>query len=211
MQENTLVVPGERIATEEEFQPGQNTYTENGAIYASTFGTIKSQDGAVSVQSGTEREIKQFDKGMTVMGTVTDDMKSVIFVEIAPINVGRKEYIALKDGKILPPRPAAGPGVARAPMGRRGSDNKFYEAKEKLCGVGDTVIAKVLFNDKDSYTLGILGEPFGVVFAKCSKCGEEMNWNQERHILVCNVCGSAERRKVSIFYGQPEKIKALFA
>ena len=70
-------------------------------------------------------------------------------------------------------------------MGRRGTDNKFYEAKEKMCGVGDTVLAKVLFNDKDSYTLGILGEPFGVVYAKCGKCGEEMDWNQERHILVC--------------------------
>ncbi|MDE1865645.1 MAG: exosome complex RNA-binding protein Csl4 [Candidatus Micrarchaeota archaeon] len=208
MQDDTLVVPGERIATEEEFQPGRNTYTEGGAIYSSTFGTVKSAEGAVSVQPGTGREIKIIDKGMTVIGTVTDDMKSVIFVEIDAINIGKKEYLALKDGKILPPRPNGG---ARAPMGRRGADNKFYEAKEKMCGVGDTVLAKVLFNDKDSYTLGILGEPFGVVFAKCGKCGEEMNWNQERHILVCSSCGSAERRKVSVFYGQPEKIKALFA
>jgi exosome complex RNA-binding protein Csl4 len=80
-----------------------------------------------------------------------------------------------------------------------------------MCGVGDTVLTKVLFNAKDSYTLGILGEPFGVVYAKCGRCGEDMNWNEERHILVCSVCGNAERRKVSVFYGQPEKIKALFA
>ncbi len=210
MQEESLVVPGEKIGTEEEFQPGHNTYSEGGVIYASTFGTVKSAEGAVSVQPGTGREIKIFDKGMTVIGTVTDDMKSVIFVDINAINVGRKEFLALKDGKILPPRPA-GPGMARAPMGRRGTDNKFYEAKEKMCGVGDTVLAKVLFNDKDSYTLGILGEPFGVVFAKCARCGEDMNWNQERHILVCSVCGNAERRKVSVLYGQPEKIKELFA
>lgn len=207
--ENAIVAPGERIGTEEEFQPGQNTYSENGVIYASTFGSVKANEGAVSVQSGTAREIKIIDKGMTVLGTVTDDMKAVIFVDISPLSVGHKEYLALKDGKILTPRPS--PGGMRSPMGRRGTDNKFYEAKEKMCGVGDTVIAKVLFNDKDSYTLGILGEPFGVVYAKCGKCGEEMDWNQERHILVCNVCGSAERRKVSVLYGQPEKIKALFA
>ena len=207
--ENALVTPGEKIGTEEEFQPGQNTYSENGVVYASTFGVVKTQEGTVNVQPGTGREIRIIDKGMTVLGTVTDDMKSVIFVDISPISVGKKEYMALKDGKILPPRPPM--GAARAPMGRRGTDNKFYEAKEKMCGVGDTVIAKVLFNDKDSYTLGILGEPFGVVYAKCSRCGEEMDWNQERHILVCSVCGAAERRKVSVFYGQPEKIKALFA
>jgi exosome complex component CSL4 len=209
MSAETLVVPGEKIATEEEFHPGTNTYSENGVIYASTFGTVKSAEGAVSVQPGTKREIKQFDKGMTILGTVTDDMKSVIFVDITTINTGHKEFMALKDGKIIPPRPPMGAG--RAPMGRKGMDNKFYEAKEKMCGVGDTVIAKILFNDKDSYTLGILGEPFGVVYAKCSKCGEDMSWNDERHILVCNVCGSAERRKVSVLYGQPEKIKELFA
>jgi len=206
--DNALVTPGEKIGTEEEFQPGHNTYSENGVVYASTFGVVKTQDGMVNVQPGTKREIRIFDKGMTILGTVTDDMKSVIFVDISAINSGAKEFMALKDGKILPPRPS--PGLARSPMGRRGTDNKFYEAKEKMCGVGDTVLAKVLFNDKDSYTLGILGEPFGVVYAKCSGCGEEMNWNQERHILVCSVCGAAERRKVSVFYGQPEKIKALF-
>ncbi len=207
--ENDLVAPGEKIGTEEEFQPGKNTYSENGVIYASTFGSIKASEGSVSVQPGTARDLNIIDKGMTVLGTVTDDMKSVIFVEISPLSLGKKTYLALKDGKILPPRPPM--GASRSPMGRRGTDNKFYEAKEKMCGVGDTVIAKVLFNDKDSYTLGILGEPFGVVYAKCSKCGEEMDWNQERHILVCTVCGAAERRKVSVLYGQPDKIKKLFA
>ena len=207
--ENALVAPGEKIGTEEEFQPGKNTYSENGVIYSLIFGSIKTSEGSVSVEPGTSRKLNFIDKGMTVLGTVTDDMKSVIFVDISPLTLGKKQYLALKDGKILPPRPA-GPGMARSPMGRRGTDNKFYEAKEKMCGVGDTVIAKVLFNDKDSYTLGILGEPFGVVYAKCSKCGEEMDWNEERHILVCTVCGAAERRKVSVFYGQPEKIKALF-
>jgi len=206
---DNIVAPGEKIGTEEEFQPGRNTYSEKGIIYASTFGSVKTAEGSVSVEPGTAREVRQIDKGMTVLGTVTDDMKSVIFVQISKLHTGAKEYLALKDGKILPPRPS--PGGMRSPMGRRGTDNKFYEAKEKMCGVGDTVIAKVLFNDKDSYTLGILGDPFGVVYAKCSKCGEDMAWNQERHILVCNVCGSAERRKVSVLYGQPEKIKALFA
>lgn len=204
-----MVTPGEKIGTEEEFQPGQNTYTEGGVIYSSAFGTVKPAEGAINVESAAPRQIKQFDKGMTVIGRVTDDMKSVIFVSIDKVHSGSREFIALKDGKILPPKPS--PGMTRAPMGKRGTDNKFYEAKEKMCGVGDTVIAKVLFNDKDSYTLGILGEPFGVVYAKCSKCGEDMEWNEERHILVCRMCGGAERRKVSVLYGQPEKIKALFA
>ena len=52
MSAETLVVPGEKIATEEEFHPGTNTYSENGVIYASTFGTVKSAEGAVAFSQG---------------------------------------------------------------------------------------------------------------------------------------------------------------
>lgn len=201
-----LVAPGERIATEEEFAAGQNTYADSGIIYASTFGSVSKGDGKISVVSATGREVRMIDKGMMVIGTVTDDMRSVIFVELSDINVGRKEYLALKDGKILPEK--EGP---MRPMGGRGRDNKFYESREKLVGIGDTILAKVLFNDKDSYMLGLHGEEFGVVYAKCGSCGGDMGLDEQRGQLVCNDCGFRERRKISVFYGRPEKIKALFA
>lgn len=208
MDKDQVVAPGERLATEEEFNAGQNAYVENGVIYSAVFGTVSKQDGLINVISGTGREVKLMDKGMIVLGKVTDDMKSVIFVKLDPIMVGKKAFLALKDGKIIPEKPRPGSG---RPMGRMGSDNKFHDhSREKLCGVGDTILARILFNDKDSYALGVREPELGVVYARCNVCGEEMDFNKDMRVLVCNQCGSTDRRKVSLFYGSPEKIKAIF-
>lgn len=206
MAETNLVAPGERIATEEEFASGANTYVENGVIYASAFGSVVKANGSVSVESATKREVKMIDKGMLVIGTVTDDMRSVIFVRLDDIVVGRKEYLALKDGKIV-----ADKRPGRSPMGRSGADNRFHEVREKTCGVGDTILAKVLYNDKDSYTLGLIGDEYGVVFAKCGKCGGEMDYDNRARMLECRECRTRDRRKVSALYGEYERIRALFA
>lgn len=206
--DNDNVVPGARLATEEEFTTGENTYVENGIIYSSVFGkTSKNEDGSISVISATKREVKLLDKGMIVLGTVTDNMRSVIFVKLDTIKSGRKEFLALKDGKIIPEKPRYG-----APAGgRMGRDNKFHDAKEKLCDVGDTVLARVLFNDNDSYSLGLREPELGVVYAKCSSCGNDMNFDNRMGLLMCPSCGGSEKRKVSIFYGAPDKISAFFA
>jgi len=100
--------------------------------------------------------------------------------------------------------------MGRAPMGRMGRDNKFHESKEKLCDVGDTILARILYNDKDSYALGLREPELGVIYAKCGVCGDDMSYNREAGLLVCNSCGSGEKRKVSMLYGAPEKIRALF-
>ena len=101
---NDFVIPGEKVATEEEFVAGNNTFVEEGVIYATVIGSVVKENGAVSV-SAAGREIKIIDKDMLVLGTVTDDVKSVIFVKIDDINIDRKDYLALKDGKIIMDRP----------------------------------------------------------------------------------------------------------
>ena len=147
---------------------------------------------------------------MTVLGTVTDDMKSVIFVEISAINVGKKEYLALKDGKILPPRPS--PGAARAPDGKEG------HGQQVLRGEGEDVRRRRHGASRRSYSTTRTPTPSGYWGSRSewstpSAASAARRWTgtTERHILVCSVCGNAERRKVSVLYGQPEKIKALFA
>lgn len=214
MKDEKLVVPGEKIATEEEFKPGANTYVDNGMIYSSAYGTVTAAEGAVAVRNAG-RAIHVIDKGMIIIGTVTDDMRSVIFVRIDPINIGAKEYLALKDGKIIPERPRPG---ARPPMRMHGvrensfADNKFVEEKkDSPVGIGDTILAKVLFNDKDSYTLGIRGDEFGVISSNCDMCGERMDYDADRRVLTCKACGRRAHRKVSVFYNDPNHIKSMFA
>jgi len=198
--EEKLVLPGEKIATEEEYAGGANTYTENGVIYASVIGSVNAAEKKVSVVPAG-RDIKTIDKNMLVIGTVTDMVKSVIFVKIDDISIDHKDYLALKDGKILleRPRPSFGRGPPR-PAPRQ----------EKICSVGDTVLAKVLYNDKDAYTLTLDCKECGVVHATCEECGGPLVFKKELNALVCKECGHREFRRASIFYDKPEEIRKLF-
>lgn len=156
VEENAFVTPGEKIATEEEFASGNNTYVEEGVVYSAVIGNVVKTDGAVGVTTAG-REIKIIGRDMLVIGVVTDDMKNVMFVKLDDINIEKKDYLALKDGKIVAPRP-------RPQFGSRGGDrdrgNRFSsrnERSEKPCGIGDTILARVQYNDKDSYTLSLNG------------------------------------------------------
>ncbi len=49
LDDNVFVTPGERIATEEEFTSGNNTYVENGVIYSAVIGKVVRGEGSVGV------------------------------------------------------------------------------------------------------------------------------------------------------------------
>lgn len=205
--DNVFVTPGEKVATEEEFAAGQNTFVEDGVIYSSIIGVVQKENGSVSV-SAAGREIKIIDKNMLVLGIVTDDVKSVIFVKIDDINIDSKDYLALKDGKIIMDRPRPGGRFGGGGGGDRG-DNRFHrERPMKPCKVGDTILARVQYNDKDSYTLSLSGRETGVIYAKCEECGG--NLQRKENALSCEECGHNEQRKISDLYSKPEEIKKLF-
>lgn len=203
IENDTFVTPGEKIATEEEFAAGNNTYVENGFIYSSVIGKVIKNEGSINVNC-LGREIILIDRDMMVIGTVTDDMKSVTFVKLDDINIDGKDYLALKDGKIVAPKPRMGGGR----FGDR-SQNRFSSPKpEKMCGIGDTILARVQYNDKDAYTLALNGPETGVIYAKCERCGGELEIQAER-LLVCKECTHKEHRKISTLYNKPEEIKKL--
>ncbi|MDE1810969.1 MAG: hypothetical protein KGH66_02935 [Candidatus Micrarchaeota archaeon] len=210
MSGNAMVVPGERLATEEEFVPGDNTYVEEGVIFASAMGSVVSEGGKISI-SQAGRSIKIIGRDMMVIGKVTESAKSVLFVEIDSINMQGKDYLALKDGKILakPPR-SGGPR-----FGGRDRGDAPREAREETptrpCILGDTIIGRVQFNDKDSYQLTLDRPETGVISGRCSLCGGELSCNEERTALICVDCGHVNKRKISSLYNKSEEIKRLFA
>ncbi len=207
MKENDIVVPGEKLAAEEEYLHGSNTYVENSNIYSMLLGRVVMKNGSIEV-SPIGREIHEIDKGMTVIGSVTDYMKSVIFIKLDNIRSEGKEFLALKDGKIVLARP-------RRPDFRSHDRPQSYgrgprEEEMKPCKVGDTMIATVAYNDKDAYTLDIRNPETGVVHSNCELCGSEMR-HDGAGVLECAVCKHRERRKVSVYYDKPEAIRKMFA
>ena len=209
MNDNDIVVPGEKLAAEEEYVHGSNTYVENSSIYSMLLGRVVMKDGSIEV-SPIGRELHEIGKGMIVIGSVTDYMKSVIFIKLDSIRSGSKEYIALKDGKIVLPRrrPDFRSHDRQHSYGHR--EREPREEEEKPCKVGDTVIAMVAFNDKDAYTLDMRAPEAGVVHSNCELCGGEMRY-AGAGVLECALCKHRERRKVSSYYDKPEEIRKIFA
>jgi len=209
---DAFVTPGDKIATEEEFASGDNTFVENGVIYSTIIGRVVKNEGRVGV-TNSGREIKIIGRDMLVIGTVTDNMKSVMFVKLDDINIENKDFLALKDGKIVAERPRMGGRSfgGERDRGDRSGGNRFSSGprEEKPCKVGDTILARVLYNDKDSYTLSLRDRETGVIYAKCELCGADLQ-QKDRGVLACPECGHAENRKISELYNNPGGIKKLF-
>ncbi|MDE1868681.1 MAG: exosome complex RNA-binding protein Csl4 [Candidatus Micrarchaeota archaeon] len=206
MQENMLVMPGDKIATEEEFLPGSNTYAEDGIIYAATTGRVKIADGKATVQT-VARDIEKINRGMYIVGEVTDNMRSVMFVDIDTIYTKSKEFIAIKDGKIIierqRPKPAFRERRGEAPRPER------PQAPEKDCGVGDIILAKVQYNDPDAYTLTLDDSDSGVIHSVCDRCGSELEYNSKENVLICKECKYNQPRKISPHYNNAKSVEKL--
>ncbi len=203
-----FVSPGDKLAMEEEYAPSNNTYVEDGTVYAAAAGTRIIKDGTVSVMP--LKEIRGLDRGMLVLGMVTDTMKSVIFVEINRISTGKKEYLALKDGKIILRRQFD----RRPPPGRSYGDRNRERSREpeeeKPCRTGDTVMAKVIAEENDTYVLSLNSPETGVVHSTCSNCGGPLQIGDRPDTLHCASCRRSEHKKVSTYYDKPEEIKRYF-
>ena len=183
-------------------------------IYAANAGSVVIKNGSVAVMP--VKEIKKIDRGMLVIGTVTDDVGSVVFVKIDGIRSNNRELVALKDGKIITKtrmqRFGRGP-PGRGPPGRgfhRDRDERGMQ-QEKPCQIGDTVIARVIGEDNDIYVLGLAAPEAGVVYARCDECGALMEKDPKTGMLVCRRDKKSGSRKLSIHYNNPEGIKKLFS
>jgi exosome complex component CSL4 len=201
-----LVMPGDKVGVEEEFVPAANTYVDSdGSIRASIAGSVVASEGKISVIN-IKHDVRKYKRGMMVLGKVSDDLRSVMFIKLDVIKVNGIEYIPLKDGKIV------------TSSGRRGPPGRDFhrehaprEEKKRLASVGDVVLAKVIFEDPDVFTLGIDEPEAGVVYAECEMCSTHLEVDTTaRGMLSCPACSHKEQRKISTLYGKTEQIRKLF-
>ncbi|MCW6159867.1 MAG: hypothetical protein LVQ95_02145 [Candidatus Micrarchaeales archaeon] len=210
MDQEQLVMPGDKIGVEEEYIAADNTFVDDdGTIRSAIIGKAVISEGRISVVN-ERRDVRKFKRGMFVVGTVTDDVKSVMFVKIDNVSVDGKEYIAIKDGKIV--------AQTRRPPGRfdRGGGREGHGERgpppakaEKQAGVGDVILAKILYEDPEIFTLTLNDNEAGVIYSDCGLCGNEMRADGTA-ALVCDNCKNRVNRKVSPLYDNPEGIKRLF-
>lgn len=209
--DESFVMPGDKLGVEEEFVASDNTFVDDdGSIRSSIIGSVSKSDGKISVHN-PQHEIERIKMGMTVVGTITDDLRTVMFVKIDNIKSKGKEFLATKDGKIVAPRDR-GPPRGRDFGDRRGGEGDErrptpQEPKSKQANVGDVVLATVLEEEQDTFLLGIRSREMGVVSSNCEMCDTHMDFDEKMMALVCPECKHKQVRKVSAFYNKPEAIK----
>ncbi len=195
-----VVFAGEPLCSEEENSAGYGAYAERGHVYAALSGTAHRVSGTIRVDSMTKRLIKPH-RDSTVLGQVVVDLPSVMFVKLDKITIGSNVCAPLKDGKLLAPRAAQRPAHRTRFSG--GRDARHTE--QKPCGLGDIVLATVLDDSGDSYTLGIRDSEMGVVYSACEECGAPLA-PHGAGTLYCGTCKREYSKKVSTLYGKADAV-----
>ncbi len=181
-----FVLPGDFLATAEEFVPGEGAYEENGNIYSSTVGMvlvdIRTKKISVFPKTKTPPTLKI---GDIVIGRVEEVRDQFLTVSIAAL-VGN-------ENRELPPPRLALIHISKVQAG-------FVKDLSKLFKPGDIIKAKVLNAQPELIQLTTIGRELGVLVAFCSRCRSPLD--REGNKLRCPSCGSVETRKLSVHYRQ---------
>ena len=84
-------IPGERIASIEEYLPGENTFEDNDSIRATTIGDINldSTERLASINSQTQITVPKV--GDIIIGVVEANLPSMIAIMIKYVNGKKRE------------------------------------------------------------------------------------------------------------------------
>jgi exosome complex component CSL4 len=170
--ERRLVLPGEEVATPEEFIVDGRAYLD-GVFRASALGVAvydrRSHAAAVRPLKG-DGYPRQGDILYCV--ATSRGVRALSVRCVAREGDGGPEELKYPVTAFIPPQLV---------------DGKI--------GIGDYIRARVVSNLGPPFLLSVRGPTFGVVRAICPKCGNVMKRRGSR--LVCPVCGAADVRKIA--------------
>ncbi len=178
-----FVVPGDFLATTEEFVPGDGAYEDIGKIYSST-------TGVVLVDART-KHVSVFSR---ILGPPTLKRGDVV--------IGRIEEVKDQSANILI-------GVLRGREDRELHFNSgtvhisqthtgYVKELREQFRPGDIIRAKVINARREPVQLATAGEELGVIVARCSQCREPLEREDKK--LRCPSCGNVEFRKLANDY-----------
>ena len=179
MVENRL--PGEKVATIEEYLPGDNTFEDGNAIRSASIGIVElnKTEQLVSIQNKKSARVPKI--GDIIVGTVEANLGSMMAVSIKYINdVENKSNIecicALR-----------------------------HLRKKNAALVSDTVKLKIINHINGTIHAGIDEHDLGVLFTKCRKCSGKVV--KVRDAVKCSECGWIDDRKLSSDFEKSDFLK----
>ena len=177
MDENQKI-PGERIASIEEYLPGENTFEDNDLIRATTIGNINlnSTERLASINSQTQITVPKV--GDIIIGVVEANLPSMIAIMMKYVNgkkvVGDLECVC----------------VTR------------HIRKKNVALAKDVVKVQIISHINGTIHASIDSEELGVLFTKCRKCFGTVV--KMRDAVKCKDCTWIDDRKLSSDFGKSE-------
>lgn len=181
-----FVVPGDFLATTEEFVPDDGVYEEDNSIYSSRTGIVlmdsDSKKISVHPKTGVPPLMKQ---GDIVIGRIENIRGQIANVEIGAIRGSEGREISFSGDSII--------HISNI------SEDYVEEIEDEL-KPADIIRARVTDLGKNSVKLSIVDDSLGVLVALCSECRSELEKKDSK--LKCPNCGNAESRKTANDYRQ---------
>jgi exosome complex component CSL4 len=175
------VLPGDRIATIEEYETGKNTYDDGMVIRTKMIGDaiVDKKERLVNVKNLSSNSFPK--TGDIVIGLVEAVMGSMIITSISYVNY---KPIVSKVECICPTRNIR---------------------KRNIALVKDLIKLRIIGNLNGTLHATLDGPDLGVLFTKCRKCGKQVV--QMRDIIKCTECGWTDDRKLSSEFLKSDFIK----
>ncbi|MFL6347288.1 MAG: exosome complex RNA-binding protein Csl4 [Nitrososphaeraceae archaeon] len=182
------ILPGEQVASIEEFEAGKNTYIDNGSVRSTALG--------VKVYDFKRRIVKIDQKNSPMLPKIGDII--VGYIEMLFGNMFSVRILYINDKKsdagfsaIASTRLGGGAGFGRDRGDRRG---------RIIFRIGDIVRGRVISLLNSTIHITIDEKEFGVLYALCFNCGDDTV--RVNNTIKCIECGSYEERKLTNDYGK---------
>jgi exosome complex component CSL4 len=178
-----IVMPGDELATSEEYIAGEGTYEKNGKIFSSVIGK-KAFDEAEKVAKVTVANPPvKLKPGDIVIGEVINISQSIVIISLAQVENSPRALAGVREGALH---------ISKVTKG-------FVEDIRKEYRLGDLVRARVL-QASPSMQLGTDSDELGVLKARCLKC--RMILSKKGDALYCSRCERNEHRKLAMDYAE---------
>ena len=177
-----MVVPGDVIATAEEYVPGKNTSESEGKIISLAFGSVRKDDRNLTVSVQPLKKRSSIKTGETVYGQVYRVDQRTASVRIGAAldpETGLIQFNA--DGYVNLPQ-------------------QYDRNSMPPLRIGDIIRAKVMRTGDRGFELSINGRNLGVLKTLCLRCRLPMV--KKDGVLYCENCEKSEVRKVAEDYGE---------
>ena len=174
-------MPGDVIATAEEYVPGGYATENNGDVVSLAYGSLKKDDTSLTISVKPPKRKISLHSGQIVYGRIMKMDQRRANVKVGAVfdkQLGLVEYVI--DGSI-------------------GMSSQYGRNNEPSMHIGDLIRAKILRIGDRGLDLGIFGKNLGVLRTLCTKCRLPMV--RKNSTLYCDNCERTEIRKVAEDYG----------